>query len=213
MQFISVFTSILHLQKPRLTTEASSLLLIFLPLHLLFSSPFSSLRCSNLFCPSSNCRLFPLWMERRSELCLWSVEKSELNAAQAVCHADGCAVVLIGCNASEMFLRPLPYSLFLLLPCSGLCHSSAFDSPYVFPLFVCHWISSAILSSPLLSSLLLTAEFMMDKMELRSIVEEPVRKCPVPAPRTSVPSPCASPSLQHKSKSMQSKHSCGQQQP
>ncbi|XP_074481297.1 ankyrin repeat and sterile alpha motif domain-containing protein 1B isoform X1 [Sebastes fasciatus] len=44
----------------------------------------------------------------------------------------------------------------------------------------------------------LIQEYMMDEMERRSIVEEPVRKCPVPAPRTSVPSPCASPSLRHK---------------
>uniref|UniRef100_A0A8C9YYY2 Ankyrin repeat and sterile alpha motif domain containing 1B n=1 Tax=Sander lucioperca TaxID=283035 RepID=A0A8C9YYY2_SANLU len=35
-------------------------------------------------------------------------------------------------------------------------------------------------------------------MERRSIVEEPVRKCPIPAPRTSVSSPSASPSLRHK---------------
>uniref|UniRef100_UPI0037E78986 ankyrin repeat and sterile alpha motif domain-containing protein 1B isoform X4 n=1 Tax=Semicossyphus pulcher TaxID=241346 RepID=UPI0037E78986 len=41
-------------------------------------------------------------------------------------------------------------------------------------------------------------EHMMDEMERRSILEEPVRKCPIPAPRTSVPSPCASPSLKHK---------------
>lgn len=90
-------------------------------------------------------------MERRSEVCLGSVEKSELNAAQAACYADGCAVVLIGCKASEMFLRPLPYSSFLLLLCSGLCHSIPFNFPDVFPLFVCHWISSGILSSPLSS--------------------------------------------------------------
>ncbi|KAI4802825.1 hypothetical protein KUCAC02_006399 [Chaenocephalus aceratus] len=43
-----------------------------------------------------------------------------------------------------------------------------------------------------------SSEYMMDEMERRSIVEEPVRKCPIPAPRTSVPSPCASPSLRHK---------------
>ncbi|XP_028426792.1 ankyrin repeat and sterile alpha motif domain-containing protein 1B isoform X2 [Perca flavescens] len=41
-------------------------------------------------------------------------------------------------------------------------------------------------------------EYVMDEMERRSIVEEPVRKCPIPAPRTSVPSPSASPSLRHK---------------
>lgn len=45
----------------------------------------------------------------------------------------------------------------------------------------------------------LHAEYMMDEMERRSIVEEPVRKCPVPAPRTSVSSPSASPSVRHKS--------------
>uniref|UniRef100_A0A3B4Y7K8 Ankyrin repeat and sterile alpha motif domain containing 1B n=1 Tax=Seriola lalandi dorsalis TaxID=1841481 RepID=A0A3B4Y7K8_SERLL len=44
----------------------------------------------------------------------------------------------------------------------------------------------------------LIQEYMMDEMEKRSIVEEPVRKCPIPAPRTSVPSPSASPSLRHK---------------
>uniref|UniRef100_A0A8C6KQJ1 Ankyrin repeat and sterile alpha motif domain containing 1B n=1 Tax=Nothobranchius furzeri TaxID=105023 RepID=A0A8C6KQJ1_NOTFU len=41
--------------------------------------------------------------------------------------------------------------------------------------------------------------YLMDEMEQQSIVEEPVRKCPVPAPRTSIPSPAASPSLRHKS--------------
>uniref|UniRef100_A0A3P9QIK0 Ankyrin repeat and sterile alpha motif domain containing 1B n=1 Tax=Poecilia reticulata TaxID=8081 RepID=A0A3P9QIK0_POERE len=41
--------------------------------------------------------------------------------------------------------------------------------------------------------------YMMDDMERESILEEPVRKCPVPAPRTSIPSPAASPSLRHKS--------------
>ncbi|CAG02445.1 unnamed protein product, partial [Tetraodon nigroviridis] len=45
----------------------------------------------------------------------------------------------------------------------------------------------------------LIQEYMMDEMERRSIVEEPVRKCPVPAPRTSVSSPSASPSVRHNS--------------
>lgn len=56
-------------------------------------------------------------MERRSELCLWSVEKGELNAAQAVCHADGCAVVLIGWNVSPpppVLLIPTPPLLWLV---------------------------------------------------------------------------------------------------
>ncbi|MED6247790.1 Ankyrin repeat and sterile alpha motif domain-containing protein 1B [Ataeniobius toweri] len=44
----------------------------------------------------------------------------------------------------------------------------------------------------------LIQEYMMDEMEEQSILEEPVRKCPVPAPRTSIPSPAASPSLRHK---------------
>uniref|UniRef100_A0A3P8SF05 Ankyrin repeat and sterile alpha motif domain containing 1B n=1 Tax=Amphiprion percula TaxID=161767 RepID=A0A3P8SF05_AMPPE len=44
----------------------------------------------------------------------------------------------------------------------------------------------------------LIQDYMMDEMERRSILEEPVRKCPIPAPRTSVPSPAASPSLRHK---------------
>ncbi|XP_078138330.1 ankyrin repeat and sterile alpha motif domain-containing protein 1B isoform X2 [Centroberyx gerrardi] len=44
----------------------------------------------------------------------------------------------------------------------------------------------------------LIQEYMMEELECRSVVEEPIRKCPIPAPRTSVPSPCASPSLRHK---------------
>uniref|UniRef100_A0A3B5M233 Ankyrin repeat and sterile alpha motif domain containing 1B n=1 Tax=Xiphophorus couchianus TaxID=32473 RepID=A0A3B5M233_9TELE len=44
----------------------------------------------------------------------------------------------------------------------------------------------------------LIQEYMMDDMERQSILEEPVRKCPVPAPRTSISSPAASPSLRHK---------------
>ncbi|KAM8908581.1 ankyrin repeat and sterile alpha motif domain-containing protein 1B isoform 1-T1 [Spinachia spinachia] len=44
----------------------------------------------------------------------------------------------------------------------------------------------------------LIQEYTTDEMDWRSISEEPVRKCPVPAPRTSVPSPSASPSLRHK---------------
>ncbi|XP_035003790.1 ankyrin repeat and sterile alpha motif domain-containing protein 1B isoform X4 [Hippoglossus stenolepis] len=44
----------------------------------------------------------------------------------------------------------------------------------------------------------LIQDYMIDEMERMSIVEEPVRKCPIPAPRTSIPSPSASPSLRHK---------------
>ncbi|XP_036005043.1 ankyrin repeat and sterile alpha motif domain-containing protein 1B isoform X3 [Fundulus heteroclitus] len=44
----------------------------------------------------------------------------------------------------------------------------------------------------------LIQEYMIDEMERLSILEEPVRMCPVPAPRTSIPSPAASPSLRHK---------------
>uniref|UniRef100_A0A087XN65 Ankyrin repeat and sterile alpha motif domain containing 1B n=1 Tax=Poecilia formosa TaxID=48698 RepID=A0A087XN65_POEFO len=44
----------------------------------------------------------------------------------------------------------------------------------------------------------LIQEYMMDDMEREGILEEPVRKCPIPAPRTSIPSPAASPSLRHK---------------
>ncbi|KAM9823593.1 ankyrin repeat and sterile alpha motif domain-containing protein 1B [Neosynchiropus ocellatus] len=44
----------------------------------------------------------------------------------------------------------------------------------------------------------LIQEYEMDELERRSIMEEPVRKCPVPAPRTSLSSPAASPSLRHK---------------
>lgn len=60
-------------------------------------------------------------------------------------------------------------------------------------------VFSPLSASPFIFLPLVSVEFMMDEMERRSIVEEPVRKCPIPAPRTSVPSPSASPSLRHKS--------------
>ncbi|XP_019738511.1 ankyrin repeat and sterile alpha motif domain-containing protein 1B-like [Hippocampus comes] len=44
----------------------------------------------------------------------------------------------------------------------------------------------------------LIQEYVTDEMERRSMAEEPIRKCPVPAPRTSISSPSASPSFRHK---------------
>ncbi|XP_037099115.1 ankyrin repeat and sterile alpha motif domain-containing protein 1B isoform X3 [Syngnathus acus] len=44
----------------------------------------------------------------------------------------------------------------------------------------------------------LIQEYVTEETERRSMEEEPVRKCPVPAPRTSISSPSASPSLRHK---------------
>ncbi|KAI1888112.1 hypothetical protein AGOR_G00181690 [Albula goreensis] len=44
----------------------------------------------------------------------------------------------------------------------------------------------------------LIQEYMMDELDNKSIMEEPVRQCPVPTPRTSVSSPAASPSLRTK---------------
>ncbi|XP_072528608.1 ankyrin repeat and sterile alpha motif domain-containing protein 1B isoform X5 [Salminus brasiliensis] len=44
----------------------------------------------------------------------------------------------------------------------------------------------------------LIQEYMMAESDRGSIMEEPVRQCPVPTPRTSIPSPAASPSLRHK---------------
>uniref|UniRef100_A0A3Q2CWE6 Ankyrin repeat and sterile alpha motif domain containing 1B n=2 Tax=Cyprinodon variegatus TaxID=28743 RepID=A0A3Q2CWE6_CYPVA len=44
----------------------------------------------------------------------------------------------------------------------------------------------------------LIQEYMKNEMEGRSILEDHVRICPVPAPRISIPSPPASPSLHHK---------------
>ncbi|XP_072311221.1 ankyrin repeat and sterile alpha motif domain-containing protein 1B isoform X2 [Eucyclogobius newberryi] len=41
-------------------------------------------------------------------------------------------------------------------------------------------------------------EYMMEEMDRQTILEEPIRKCPIPAPRNSIPSPSASPSLRHK---------------
>ncbi|KAL0963000.1 hypothetical protein UPYG_G00348200 [Umbra pygmaea] len=50
----------------------------------------------------------------------------------------------------------------------------------------------------------LIQEYMMEETkESRSIfTEEPIRLCPIPAPRTSVPSPSASPSLRHKNEAV-----------
>uniref|UniRef100_A0A3P9KV96 Uncharacterized protein n=1 Tax=Oryzias latipes TaxID=8090 RepID=A0A3P9KV96_ORYLA len=44
----------------------------------------------------------------------------------------------------------------------------------------------------------LIQDYMMDEMDKQGIIEEPVRRCPVPAPRAAIPSPAASPSLRHK---------------
>ncbi|XP_060770267.1 ankyrin repeat and sterile alpha motif domain-containing protein 1B isoform X2 [Neoarius graeffei] len=44
----------------------------------------------------------------------------------------------------------------------------------------------------------LIQEFMMAENDKRQVADEPIRQCPVPAPRTSKPSPAASPSLRHK---------------
>ncbi|KAM6986829.1 ankyrin repeat and sterile alpha motif domain-containing protein 1B isoform 1-T1 [Aplochiton taeniatus] len=44
----------------------------------------------------------------------------------------------------------------------------------------------------------LIQEYIMEEMDSRAILEEPIRQCPIPTPRTSIPSPCASPSLRHK---------------
>lgn len=50
----------------------------------------------------------------------------------------------------------------------------------------------------------LIQDYMMDGMDKMTIMEEPVRKCPIPAPRNSVPSPSASPSLRHKNEAVTS---------
>uniref|UniRef100_A0AAR2ISH3 Ankyrin repeat and sterile alpha motif domain-containing protein 1B n=1 Tax=Pygocentrus nattereri TaxID=42514 RepID=A0AAR2ISH3_PYGNA len=44
----------------------------------------------------------------------------------------------------------------------------------------------------------LIQDYMMAESDRCSFPEEPVRQCPVPTPRTSIPSPAASPSLRHK---------------
>ncbi|KAK3558267.1 hypothetical protein QTP86_013942, partial [Hemibagrus guttatus] len=46
----------------------------------------------------------------------------------------------------------------------------------------------------------LIQEFMMAENDRGQVKDEPIRQCPVPTPRTSIPSPAASPSLRHKSK-------------
>ncbi|CAL1568551.1 unnamed protein product [Knipowitschia caucasica] len=51
----------------------------------------------------------------------------------------------------------------------------------------------------------LIQDYMMEEeMDRRIILEEPVRKCPIPAPRNSIPSPTASPSLRHKNEAVTS---------
>ncbi|XP_036800825.1 ankyrin repeat and sterile alpha motif domain-containing protein 1B isoform X1 [Oncorhynchus mykiss] len=45
----------------------------------------------------------------------------------------------------------------------------------------------------------LMQEYMMEEMmDNKSVLEEPISQCPVPTPRTSIPTPSASPSLRHK---------------
>ncbi|XP_026775439.1 ankyrin repeat and sterile alpha motif domain-containing protein 1B isoform X4 [Pangasianodon hypophthalmus] len=48
----------------------------------------------------------------------------------------------------------------------------------------------------------LIQEFMMAENDRGQVTDEPIRQCPVPAPRTSIPSPAASPSLRHKNETV-----------
>ncbi|XP_058263796.1 ankyrin repeat and sterile alpha motif domain-containing protein 1B isoform X4 [Hemibagrus wyckioides] len=48
----------------------------------------------------------------------------------------------------------------------------------------------------------LIQEFMMAENDRGQVKDEPIRQCPVPAPRTSIPSPAASPSLRHKNETV-----------
>ncbi|XP_053497534.1 ankyrin repeat and sterile alpha motif domain-containing protein 1B isoform X2 [Ictalurus furcatus] len=48
----------------------------------------------------------------------------------------------------------------------------------------------------------LIQEFMMAENDRGQVPDEPIRQCPVPAPRTSIPSPAASPSLRHKNETV-----------
>ncbi|XP_077450578.1 ankyrin repeat and sterile alpha motif domain-containing protein 1B isoform X2 [Stigmatopora argus] len=50
----------------------------------------------------------------------------------------------------------------------------------------------------------LIQEHVTEEMERRSMTEEPVRKCPIPAPRTSISSPSSSPSIRHKNEAVTS---------
>ncbi|KAM9495366.1 ankyrin repeat and sterile alpha motif domain-containing protein 1B isoform 2-T2 [Clarias gariepinus] len=48
----------------------------------------------------------------------------------------------------------------------------------------------------------LIQEFMMAESDRGQVTDEPIRQCPVPAPRTSVSTPVASPSLRHKNETV-----------
>ncbi|XP_067110193.1 ankyrin repeat and sterile alpha motif domain-containing protein 1B isoform X1 [Osmerus mordax] len=49
----------------------------------------------------------------------------------------------------------------------------------------------------------LIQEYIMEEeIDSRCVLREPIRQCPIPTPRTSVPSPSASPSLRHKNEAM-----------
>ena len=100
----------------------------------------------------------------------------------------------------------IEFSIYCL-PCWWLCSfidsvkcllngSSSPSSPHILVLTL---LPVYYLFSSSIFYILFSVEYMMDEMEKRSIMEEPIRKCPIPAPRTSVPSPSASPSLRHKS--------------
>lgn len=111
---------------------------------------------------------------------------------------------LVKCLWNDFFLSRSPSSITLQTS-STLCpFCSLFPSSwhiFTFPLIHIAFILSASSSIFLiLHCFHVSVEYMMDEMEKLSILEEPVRTCPVPTPRTSVPSPSASPSLRHKSK-------------
>lgn len=135
-------------------------------------------------------------ISRSCEVNLWFVEKSA-NWMQHKLFTMLMGVLLYW--SSEMPLKCFSshhHRTLSFTVCVCVCLSSQHIS--TFPLFLSSRLTPASSYHPP-PCLHVSVEYMMDDVERKSIVEEPVRMCPVPVPRTSVPSPSASPSLRHKS--------------
>lgn len=142
------------------------------------------------------------WQKLWSEFAVWGKVRIECSTSCLPCWWLCCYIDPVKClwNVSPPPSSLSPPSHPPPNSSSGLCVFLLFI-PNIIPIFPPSFFScvSSRLVLHLLHPCRLDVEYMMDEMERRSIMEEPVRKCPIPAPRTSVPSPSASPSLRHKS--------------
>lgn len=170
----------------------------FLPPHLNLRSPLLFL-------------LPPLFFSHIILLCSYEQQSALLaEAVKWICDVGRCAnwmqhqlftmlLAVLLYWPSKMPLKCISTSILPLPPATTTFSFKVFFQPV--SLLSSFFVFSQHIStiSLFLVFQLVSIEYMMDENERRNIVEEPVRKCPIPAPRTSVPSPSASPSLRHKS--------------